>query len=98
MSSDQSGTTPAGGTMRPLHEMVAQLRKLSSDLRERVSGSVEAALFNDAANYIEGATDSLREHMTEVGRLRAVIRVNALRWAPHLSHAEIDEVIHGKQS
>jgi hypothetical protein len=27
-----------------------------------------------------------------------VIRANALRWAPHLTHAEIDEVIHGKQS
>lgn len=36
--------------------------------------------------------------VAEIKRLRAVIRVNALRWAPHLTHAEIDEVIHGKQS
>ncbi len=35
---------------------------------------------------------------SEIGRLKAIIRVNALRWAPHLSHAEIDEVINGKQS
>ena len=29
----------------------------------------------------------------ENARLRAVIRVNALRWAPHLSHAEIDAIV-----
>lgn len=56
-------TTPAGGTTRPIPEMVAQLRKLSSDLHSLVKGSVDAALFSDAANYIEGATGSLREHM-----------------------------------
>jgi len=29
----------------------------------------------------------------ENARLRVVIRVNALRWAPHLSHAEIDAIV-----
>ncbi len=32
----------------------------------------------------------------EIARLQTVIRVNALRWAPHLTHTEIDEVIRGK--
>jgi hypothetical protein len=35
--------------------------------------------------------------LAEIQRLRAVIRVSALRWAPHLTHAEIDEVINDKQ-
>jgi len=34
----------------------------------------------------------------EIERLRAAIRCNALRWAPHLTHEQIDEVIDGKQS
>jgi hypothetical protein len=29
----------------------------------------------------------------ENARLREAIRVNALRWAPHLSHAEIDAIV-----
>ena len=32
----------------------------------------------------------------ETARLRSVIRVNALRWAPHLTHAEIDAIISEK--
>ena len=32
----------------------------------------------------------------EINRLRAVIRVNALRWAPHMTHAEIDAIIQSK--
>lgn len=38
------------------------------------------------------------EAAAEIERLRAVIRVNALRWNPALSHEQIDEVIHGKRS
>lgn len=37
------------------------------------------------------------EAAAEIERLRAVIRVNALRWNPALSHEQIDEVIHGKR-
>jgi hypothetical protein len=76
----------------------AELAAGLDDLRKRGVGPDDAGLLAAAASYIGGATDSLREHMAEVGRLRAVIRANALRWAPHLTHAEIDEVIHGKQS
>lgn len=94
MADDIQQPTPAGGTMRSIPEMVAQLRKISGDLRGAVKDSIEAELFNDAANYIEGATDSLREHMAEVNRLRAVVRVNIIRLSPHTSHAEIDDIIY----
>ena len=42
------------------------------------------------------ADRDVRELVAEIDRLCAVIRVNALRWAPHLTHAEIDEVIRGQ--
>jgi hypothetical protein len=52
--------------MRTIPEMIAGLRDLSDDLR----GSPEGELLNDAANYIEGATDSLREHMQMLQAMR----------------------------
>lgn len=64
-------TTPAGGTMRPIPSMVADLRGLAKHIHAMDSGSGDAALLRDAANYIEGATSSLREHMDMVRRLRA---------------------------
>lgn len=76
--SRKSKVEAGGGTMRTIPEMVAQLRKLSSDLSSCVKDSIEAELFNDAANYIEGATDSLREHMT---LLRNAISMQQ-RWLP----------------
>lgn len=51
----------------------------------------EVARLRDAHAQLDAWAQS------EIGRLKAVIRVNALRWAPHLTHAEIDEVIHGKR-
>ena len=32
----------------------------------------------------------------EIDRLRAIIRVNAIRWMPEISHAEIDAVLYPK--
>ena len=58
-----------GGAMRSLPDMVSALRVLASNLRCLDSASGEAALFDDAANYIEGATGSLREHMAMCRRL-----------------------------
>lgn len=69
---------PEGGTMRPLPSMVADLRGLAKHIYAMDSGSGEAALLRDAANYIEGATDSLREHMDLLRAARAV----APRWQP----------------
>lgn len=51
------------GRMRTPAEMVSALRALGDHLRTLDSASPEAALMHDAANYIEGATASLREHM-----------------------------------
>lgn len=56
----------SGGTMRGLPDMVAELRALAEHIARMDSGSGDAALLRDAANYVEGATDSLREHMMEL--------------------------------
>jgi hypothetical protein len=52
--------------MRPIPEMITGLRALAGleVLRHH------AALLNDAANYIEGATESLREHMQMLQAMR----------------------------
>jgi hypothetical protein len=52
--------------MRTIPEMITDLRSLSDDLR----GSPEGALLHDAANYIKGATSSLREHMQMIREMR----------------------------
>ncbi len=38
----------------------------------------------------------LHDARAEIERLRAVVRVNALRWNPGISHEEIDRVINGQ--
>jgi hypothetical protein len=53
--------------------MIADLRSLSDDLR----GSPEGVLLNDSANYIEGATGSLREHMQMLTEMR--VRLEQVR-------------------
>jgi hypothetical protein len=70
-------SSPRGtAAMRSPAEMVAQLRALADHLRKLDSASPEAALMHDAANYIAGATDSLREHMRAIKLARA-----GLAWA-----------------
>jgi hypothetical protein len=59
--------------MRTIPDMVTDLRSLSDDLR----GSPEGVLLNDAANYIEGATGSLREHMQMLKEMR--VRLEQVR-------------------
>jgi hypothetical protein len=59
--------------MRPLPNMIGELRSLSDHLRELDSASLEGALLNDAANYIEGSAHSLREHMAMVMNLRVQV-------------------------
>lgn len=83
-----------GGRMRTPAELSAGLRALRDHL---LGGARDMDIVcQEAALYIDGVTDSLREHMAEIRRLRGVIRINALRWNPALSHEQIDEVIHGK--
>ncbi len=60
----------SGGTMRSLPDMIAGLRALGSHIKRMDSGSGDAALICDAVNYIEGATESLREHMAELRKAR----------------------------
>ncbi|MDA8251639.1 MAG: hypothetical protein M0Z28_21055 [Rhodospirillales bacterium] len=81
---------------------------LVRDLRERVVG--HPRLMTEAADEIERLERERDEMsvlavrdgreverlMAEVARLRAAFRVNALRWAPHLTHEEIDRVIAGR--
>jgi hypothetical protein len=50
--------------------MIDGLRALSDHLRGLDSASPEGALLNDAANYIEGASSSLREHMQMLQAMR----------------------------
>jgi len=56
--------------LRTPAELAAGLRGLRDHLRTLDSASPEASLMNDAAIYIEGATDSLREHMALVRKMR----------------------------
>ena len=52
--------------MRPIPDMITDLRSLSDDLR----GSPEGALLHDAANYIEGATENLRQQAEQLIAMR----------------------------
>ncbi len=51
-------------------ELVAGLRGLRDHLRTLDSASPEAAMMEEAATYIEGATDSLRAHMAALRAVR----------------------------
>ncbi len=64
-------------------DITTRLRNLAMHLFKMDSGSGEGAMLMDAAK--------------EIGRLRAVIRVNALRYDPNVSHRQIDEVIYGRR-
>ena len=55
-------------TMRSIPDMITGLRALANSPEALIS---HAALLDDAANYIEGATSSLREHMKMLAEMRA---------------------------
>ena len=61
--------------MRTPAELAADLRKLRDHLRAMDSASPEAELMGEAAAYITGATDSLREHMAICRDMRDAGRV-----------------------
>ena len=54
-------------TMRSIPDMITGLRALANSPEALIS---HAALLDDAANYIEGATSSLREHMQMLQAMR----------------------------
>jgi hypothetical protein len=61
-------------TMRTIPDMVTGLRALANSPEALIS---HAALLDDAANYIEGATTSLREHMQMLTEMR--VRLEQVR-------------------
>jgi len=66
--------------MRTPAELATELRRLRDHLRGLDSDSPEASLMEDAATYIEGATDSLREHMAALrGAITAAANADAER-------------------
>lgn len=60
--------------MRPIPEMITGLRALANSPEALIS---HVALLDDAANYIEGATGSLREHMQMLTEMR--VRLEQVR-------------------
>lgn len=61
-------------TMRSIPDMITDLRALANSPEALIS---HAALLDDAANYIEGATSSLREHMQMLTEMR--VRLEQVR-------------------
>ena len=61
-------------TMRPIPDMITDLRALANSPEALIS---HAALLDDAANYIEGATGSLRQHMQMLTEMR--VRLEQVR-------------------
>lgn len=60
--------------MRTIPDMITGLRALANSPEALIS---HAALLDDAANYIEGATSSLREHMQMLTEMR--VRLEQVR-------------------
>ena len=60
--------------MRPISDMITDLRALANNPEALIS---HVALLDDAANYIEGATESLREHMQMLTKMR--VRLEQVR-------------------
>ena len=74
-------------TMRTIPEMIDGLRALAGleVLRHH------AALLNDAANYIEGATGSLREHMQMLTDMR--VRLEQVRPLMEDAASKLEDLI-----
>ena len=75
-------------TMRSIPDMVAELQKLSDyydDNKQR------GELLRDAANYIEGATDSLREHMKMLTEMR--VRLEEVRPLMEEAAKQLEEYV-----
>ena len=54
-------------TLRPIPDMITGLRALANSPEALIS---HVALLEDAANYIKGASSSLREHMQMIREMR----------------------------
>lgn len=74
-------------TMRSIPDMVTGLRALANSPEALIS---HAALLDDAANYIEGATSSLREHMQMLTEMR--VRLEQVRPLMEQAAKELEEI------
>jgi hypothetical protein len=72
--------------MRTIPEMIDGLRALANHPEALIS---DALFANDAANYIEGATDSLREHMQMLTEMR--VRLEQVRPMMEQAAEELEE-------
>jgi len=72
--------------MRTIPDMITGLRALANSPEALIS---HAALLDDAANYIEGATGSLREHMQMLTEMR--IRLEQVRPLMEEAADELEE-------
>ena len=75
--------------MRSIPEIIDDLRALSDHLCGFDSASPESELLNDAANYIEGASSSLREHMQMLTEMR--VRLEQVRPLMEQAAKELEE-------
>jgi hypothetical protein len=73
--------------MRPIPEMITDLRALANSPEALIS---HASLLDDAANYIEGASSSLREHMQMIREMR--VRLENVRPLMEKAIEELEEM------
>lgn len=73
---------------------IERLRAEVASLRLTLGGRTFSA---DVPEPIGCPAPGACAQVAEIGRLRGVIRANALRWNPAATHAEIEEVIYGKR-
>jgi hypothetical protein len=73
--------------MRSIPDMITGLRALANSPEALIS---HAALLNDSANYIEGATDSLREHMGQLIEMR--VKLEQTRTLMEQAATELEEL------
>jgi hypothetical protein len=75
-------------TMRSIPDMITGLRALANSPEALIS---HAALLDDAANYIEGATSSLREHMQMLTEMR--VRLEEVRPLMEEAAKQLEEYV-----
>jgi hypothetical protein len=78
--------------LRWQRDEIARLRAEVASLRLTLGGRTFGP---DVPEPIGCPAPGACAQVAEIGRLRTVIRVNALRWNPDLTHEQIDEVIRG---
>jgi hypothetical protein len=74
-------------TMRPIPDMITGLRALANSPEALIS---HVALLDDAADYIEGASSSLRDHMQMIREMR--VRLENVRPLMEQAAKDLEEL------